>query len=731
MAGVRQRVGARRLRRHVRAAVRRRPQTHVPRAPEAHLHRTPPRRSRCCGSGPARSRARGDSMTLAGHARRRASSATLARRARACRLGERKDGRAASTGAPQLVFPGLRNGEQLRAHDGCRRGRRSRPATAPRSPRARSGLSDARTGRGGHRRDRRAAPPDAARRSCAARGVPADAQVGPDRARARVRRPLCRHPRRHAARRRPRARARASAGAGRSGAHDDRPAGPARRGRGARRPLRRDRGDAPEQRRGARAGRHRPVGAPAARARRSRSSRSPACSTDKVAKRSATLPVPDRGDARGRRAPERQRRVLRRLAARSRSRTPATRVFAPLGAKLGREGPRRDRREVRLQRGPGLRGRGALDDPRRGRDRRRPRGRLDARSARARCSPRRCRWREVAATIGDDGMRRQPTLLKGAATPHMRRRLGRDRPHDRELHAHRGHRRHRRRRGDPGREGGGQDRHGRAAHDGQARPDAGRRDPNAAAAAADTYGHRRLVRRLRPAAASRASPSRCCWSARAPAGDTAAAGRPRQVATGRARVARVASSIVQRRAMRPGRVRRRGAARRCAGSSGRFGDRRRRELEQRAARPGSDRSPARVVRRAVRTCRVRSGCGVVGERVELAGRAGSARTCCPRVDDLEVVRRRQRLAAVVLDAHPDAEPDLVAGRVLRGPGGQARQVLLVLGVVRVQVARELDLVLQRRRRRPYTPSVSAKWTTDSLSPQPATTTGRRRAGRSA
>ena len=51
-------------------------------------------------------------------------------------------------------------------------------------------------------------------------------------------------------------------------------------------------------------------------------------------------------------------------------------VFAPLGAKVGAQPPRRDRRALRLQPGPRPGRRGPLDDPRAGRDRRRPRGRL-------------------------------------------------------------------------------------------------------------------------------------------------------------------------------------------------------------------------------------------------------------------------------------------------------------------------------------------------------------------
>ena len=54
-------------------------------------------------------------------------------------LGEGADGEPAVAWAPHLVFPGLRPGEQLAARRRCPSARRSRPATARRSPRARRG----------------------------------------------------------------------------------------------------------------------------------------------------------------------------------------------------------------------------------------------------------------------------------------------------------------------------------------------------------------------------------------------------------------------------------------------------------------------------------------------------------------------------------------------------------------------------------------------------------------
>ena len=132
-----------------------------------------------------------------------------------------------------------------------------------------------------------------------------------------------------------------------------------------------------------------------------------------VAKPLEQVPGPDRRGARGRRARERQRRVLRRHAARQRSRTRATRSsprWAPSSAPSELVG---DGRALRLQRRPGAGRRDALHDPGGRRDRRRPRGRLDrdrpgqgARHAAAvRGSP---------ARSASDGVRARPTLRKGA-----------------------------------------------------------------------------------------------------------------------------------------------------------------------------------------------------------------------------------------------------------------------------------------------------------------------------
>ena len=104
------------------------------------------------------------------------------------------------------------------------------------------------------------------------------------------------------------------------------------------------------------------------------------------------LPGPDGGDARGGRARERQRRVVRRVA------DQLLRALVQLGVRAdgrrarGREAGR-GRRALRVQRGPAAR-RG----PRARRSRRPPRSATTwpsarRRSARARCSPRRSRWR--------------------------------------------------------------------------------------------------------------------------------------------------------------------------------------------------------------------------------------------------------------------------------------------------------------------------------------------------
>ena len=87
------------------------------------------------------------------------------------------------------------------------------------------------------------------------------------------------------------------------------------------------------------------------------------------------------------------------------------------------------------------------------------------------------------------------------------------------------------------------------------------------------------------------------------------------------------------------------------------------------------------------------GSRLVGERVRLRVERDRPVDVVQRVDDLEVVGGGDRLVGAVLDAHEDAEPGLVARGLLR-PDREARQVGAVLDVVRVQVARDLDLVLQ-------------------------------------
>ena len=318
----------------------------------------------------------------------------------------------------ELVYPGLRRGEKLKretslppratiqARDGTRAGQGPGPRVRPRTARVRD------------RRARSAPRPRSARPSSQARGVPAGAAVGLTGLEREFDERLTGTPGgilfagdRVLANRK--------AGAGPLGAHDDRPEDPARRGRGARRPLRRDRG----RRARATARCSRWPGSPSRRrsrpARRSRSSRSPACSRTRSPS-ARDLPGPDRGDDRGRRDPERQRRVLRRLAARSPSRTPATASSRRWARSSARRSSSTTAAEVRLQRGAAAVRRGALDDPRRRARSATTSPSARPRSARARCSPRRCRWRSSAATIGADGVRPQPTLLKGADPQRVR-----------------------------------------------------------------------------------------------------------------------------------------------------------------------------------------------------------------------------------------------------------------------------------------------------------------------
>ena len=231
----------------------------------------------------------------------------------------------ASTGAPNLVFPGLRAGRAARAPDAdAARARRSRRATAPSLAQgeARALASSARwpaeiAGRVGP------APPERAA-ELARRGVPAGAPVGltglerefDDRLRRHARAARC---------------ARASACSRSS---------PPQRGSAVRTTID-PRVQRPPSRRSPAASAASPslrprTGEVLALAGVAYSAPQPPGSTFKIVTLAGALqagvvkptehfPVADVGDARGRRARERQRRVVRRHAARSRSRSPATR----------------------------------------------------------------------------------------------------------------------------------------------------------------------------------------------------------------------------------------------------------------------------------------------------------------------------------------------------------------------------------------------------------------------
>ena len=298
------------------------------------------------------------------------------RRDAACR-SHRGRRRRASRGRSDLTFPGLRDGEKLqRSTTAPRRAPTCSRATARRWPRARtrtSSLASASAIAGA------LGPiPDGAReRAARAPACPPDAQVGIDRARARLRRPA------------PRARpaaccapaAATSAPASPKPAPDVRtsiaPSVQTRRGRRAGRPPRRHRGHPAADRRDPRA----------RRASRSRGLQPPG-STFKIVTLARgpggegrgpelELSGPDVRDARRRRAAERQRRVLRRHR--------STNSFAALlqlrlraaRREGGRRQARRDGRELRLQPPHRHRRRGDEHDPGREGDRRRPRARLD------------------------------------------------------------------------------------------------------------------------------------------------------------------------------------------------------------------------------------------------------------------------------------------------------------------------------------------------------------------
>ena len=151
----------------------------------------------------------------------------------------------------ELVSPGLRPGERLAPRRPCcRRGPRSRRATARRSPRAPTACRPRPAGlaRSPARSARRRPTLAGARRA----RLPGRRAGRPHRARARVRRAARRHPRRHAVRRRARARRSARRCAAAPCARRSTRSVQRAAVDGARRPLRRDRGRAPAQRRGAR-----------------------------------------------------------------------------------------------------------------------------------------------------------------------------------------------------------------------------------------------------------------------------------------------------------------------------------------------------------------------------------------------------------------------------------------------------------------------------------------------
>ena len=375
--------------------------------------------------------------------------------------------RPASTGAPTTWCPGCAAASASRARRGCRRARRSRRATAPCSRRATRASASADPSASqvvGHVGPAPAGARRRARRAGRARRARPSASTGlerqfDDELRGTPGGTLLRGP----ARARPSVPQRGSTV--RTTIDPKRPDG---RGRGARRALRRDRRRAPAHRRGAGARRDRLLGAPAAgldvqdRHARRRAA-SPAWSSAR-----RDFPVADRGDARGRRAPERQRRVVRRHA------RGVVRRVLQLGLRAarrqaGRAPARRHRGALRLQRG-----RRRWPAPRARRSR--PRGEIGDDLAVGSTRDRPGQGAGHAAADGDDRGRRSASAACAPLPDARRRGAGRRvRGHD----AGRGAddraatcarwcadgtgvgRR------DPGRRGRGQDRHRRAAHDRQ------------------------------------------------------------------------------------------------------------------------------------------------------------------------------------------------------------------------------------------------------------------------
>ena len=296
-----------------------------------------------------------------------------ARDGRACRWSRRRTAPAVDWRAP-MAFPGLRAGEKLTRETTLPAARRH---PRPRRHAAGQGPGPALRPRAAGRRGRRPRRPGAARArrrarpSRRARGRAGRAQ----RARARVRRAAGRQPRRHPARG-SRVVARAEA---------------ARRRRRAA-PRSTPTSSAPRSRRwpGASAG-SRCCGPPPARCSGlsgiAFSAPQPPGSTFKIitlaaaleagkVKPNAKFPVQTETDARGRQAPERPRRGVRRLAQGSRSRTPATPSSPRWAPSSAPSSSSRRRRSSASTRTPARVGAARSTIPAAERDRRRPRGRL-------------------------------------------------------------------------------------------------------------------------------------------------------------------------------------------------------------------------------------------------------------------------------------------------------------------------------------------------------------------
>ena len=327
-------------------------------------------------------------------------------------------------------------------------------------------------GRAAGRRPARARSRPSAARSSRALGVPADAEVGVSGLERIFDERLLGTPGRRARRRRARAQAHAPApGAG--GAHDDLAAGRAGGGRPRSAPA--WAASSPLKPR---------TGEVLAFAGIAFSGLQPPGSTFKMITTTGALEAgitnppkhlsrPAEGDARGRRPRERQRRVLRRLAASSPSRSRATRSSprsAPSSAPSAWSPPPSATAST-AARHPG---RGREHDPGRRRDRRRPRGRLVG----DRPGPRAGHGAADGDGRGDHRPARPPAAPHARLRRRARPRRGTERATSPRvartmerlmLAVVRGGTGHAR--GDPGRAGRGQDRHRRAAHDQACQPD--------------------------------------------------------------------------------------------------------------------------------------------------------------------------------------------------------------------------------------------------------------------